>query len=283
MSSEIEWFGMNCTIPDGWEIVQHSTDAEKGSLGFVDRRYQRAQLNWRRVTGKPETNRMMQDLKSRDRSHFPDAEVSATFRLQQWTGYYRTTDRECITRAGTYDKKWQRWIDLVIIWPQGYNRDEEYTLLSGFKTRDYKNESVMRWRAFNMCFYVPKDWTLQGVLAGSIQKVFEFAHAHIMTRIIKRSIPQIWHDADLEHILRDENRSYNGTVTSCTYGTHEARCFRGREKQAHFRWLLGRRFYKDDVIWECPSAYAIYQISSVAREFVRDAAAQVTLQCHGAS
>lgn len=274
---------MNFMVPDEWEIVQHSTDIQKGRMGFVDRRYQRVQLIWRTAESKPDIQRMFQDLKYSDKKRFPDAEISKNFRLQSWTGYYRSTEEELITHAGYYDKKWNRWIEAILMWPRGYNKDEEYLLLTSFKVNDYKNSTNMTWQAFGMHFTVPKEWKLREVIAGSIQKVFEFTHQEMISKVIKRSVPDAWRGGDMDRILLAESEEYRGETTECSYGRHTARCYSGREKQLHTRWLFGKRYYKYDIIWECAAHVAFFQVTMFTTHRKDDAAWPVSVECCRAS
>lgn len=283
MHQHIDWFGMSFTVPREWEIVRHSTDKNRGRLGFVDRWNQRAQLTWRHVERKPDIGRMFKDLRSRDRARFSDCRLSKTFKLNGWTGYYRATARESITHAGRYDKRGDRWIELVLVWPREHDQDQERLVLESFAAREYGTpETRAQWSAFGLSFSVPGEWELRGVLAGTIQKVFDFSHAGGTARIVKRSIPRAWEGGDIHKVLRGDSTGYDGEIRQCRHGKHTAVCFEGRERRMHPRWLWGKRYHRHDLLWECDANRALFQIGSIAHRGSEHAAASVALSCCGA-
>ncbi len=258
----VRWLGMSMWIPDEWEIVRHSVREERGQLSFVDRRKQRLQVAWSACSRRPDTKWVFDDFRARDKHRTPDCEIDENFQFEKWTGYHRTAEGQTLTRAGMYDHKFKRWIDVAIPWNDSLDEDFEKELLHNFRTVG-PDKGRNRIDAFDIHLDTPESWVLSKAEVGPAETVFTFDSGRGEVKVRRRAMPEAWFDGHLEHLLqRSTAGKWRGSYSFRSSRLHETCAFEGREKQFSPRWFVQRRTLREDRAWLCPESNAIFQVTS---------------------
>lgn len=259
----IRWLGMGITIPDDWEIAKHSVKVDRGQLSFVDRRHQRLQVGWTACKRRPDEKWIFEDFRARDLHNYPDCELGPVFRFEKWTGYYRQVDGKGLTRAGTFDRKLNRWIDVAIPWGAHAARDEEFEKQFLHNFRFVSPEQGMQHiDAFDIHVSVPESWVLTRAEVGPADTIFTFSTGRGEAKVRRKAMPEAWFDGHLEHFLAGEIGDWKGTLSFSSSGVHEICESHCKERTFHFRWLTGKRKARTDWAWHCPENHAVYQVTT---------------------
>ena len=258
----IEWLGMAFFVPRDWEIVRHSVRCEAGRLTFVDRRAQRLQLGWVRCRSTPAVDRMISDYQARDQ------EEDAGYRFRSvergiFRGYRRVGGPMPLTRAGTFDEKGKRWIELTIPWHERYDAGLERALIDGFDLVAPGEEAV-RWRAFGLTAEVPPGWRLHRarVWPGETELRFRMGKGEAQLRRIKSL--EDWFDGNLLAFLRRQIKGRCVAERAGPAGSPaEARAFESWEDVPPIRRWLGFQRRRRDLAWVEQGGDAICQVSTM--------------------
>ncbi len=278
--NEIEWLGMRFCVPPDWEIVRHSPSGKSGSLVFVDRRRQRMQLSWTECPSRPDTVRIFEDFRARDRAEVPDCTLGEIFKRKQWKGYRRGSDGNVLTRCGLYDRKNCRWVDLVLLWGSQPDEKLEAQILDSFCTH-CPVLRPMRWQAFRLDMESPPLWELETAEVKPGRVSMAFRHKTARASVTRLGAPDAWFDGHVENFLRRQVGDVEGRFGIRTKEGHEACTFVGKERHFHLRWLVGRRHVRSDVAWHCPQCHAVFQVMTMAPGKVTVKPEDFTVNCCG--
>jgi len=276
----IEWLGMQIHVPADWEIVRHSVNQHAGSLIMVDRRRQRMQLSWTECASPPDEKRIFEDFRSRDLKENPGCKLEDVFQCGPFTCYRRITGPFVVTRAGMYDRRWRRWVDVAIPWPEGREEALEGRILESFRTAQ-RDAKTMRWRAFRLDFLLPSQWRLCAADVRPGRVTMSFEHDGITAAVTRVGAVDGWFDGHLDHYLKKQVDNAVGTYTISKRGQHEACVFTGKERRFHPRWLMGRRRVRSDIAWHCPDSKALYQVMIMGRAGADMLVDMVQVNCCG--
>jgi hypothetical protein len=260
-TEEIRWLGMRLIVPADWEIVRHSVRPEKGRLVLVDRRRQRLQLSWVR-TAAPAVDRALADYRSLDLAENPARTFSPGPSVGRWRGFRRHDGQAVLTRAGQYDPRVQRWIEIAVEWPDGLDADGEQAILESFTAfADEPN----RWRAFSLDVRTPPTWTLEQADVKPADAALTFREGARSARVRRLGACDAWYDGNLESFLRKEAVGGAKAATSPRQHNGHPACL-GESRLTRSRlgeWLgLGRP--RRDLVWRCPEADALFHVTTDA-------------------
>ncbi|MBD3422530.1 MAG: hypothetical protein GF398_20635 [Chitinivibrionales bacterium] len=256
-----QWLGLYFHTPLEWEIVRHGSKQDLGRLVFIDRRNQRMQLTWTACSGKPDVTRIFEDYRSKDREQYPECELSKAFRVAKWYGYHRTVDSKMVTRAAYFDKLYNRWLDVVLVWPDGYNQQTADLFFKSFKTVGSRN-GVMTWQAFETHFTVPAQWRLTSTEIIPARCTFTFEQDKDQLVVCRHAMAKAWFDGDLEKYVRSRSSYYRGSYSIGSVNNHEAAIFRGNERRLSIRWFAGNRYRRHALSWYCKAQEIVYSIET---------------------
>jgi hypothetical protein len=273
-----EWLGIGFWVPPDWEIVRHSPNRRAGSLVFVDRRKQRMQLSWTDCPREPDAEQVFRDLRSRDLEQVPDCALGERFTRGRWLCYRRAGEGKVLTRAGFYDKKRRRWLDLVLPWPDGHDEVLEKAILDSFRP-GRPSAKGMRWRAFNLDVQAPKGWELTTAEVKPARVSMDFENRGARATVTRIGVPEAWFDGHLENFLRRRVGETKGSFSIGMRGSHEACAFAGKERQFRPRWLVGKRYVRREVAWHCPKTHAVFAVMTAAPRKVHIAPEAFAVKC----
>jgi len=256
LDQEIEWLGLRWWAPAEWEIVRHSTRADRGVVTMVDRRRQRFELIWREVPTRPDLEQLLDNYRSRDLEHNPDFRFE-TFRSSGWLGHRRWGGRgKALTRGARYAPEAGRLVEMVLPWPGRIESRLEAAMLEGFEAIAPAAEA-RRWKAFDLEVRMPGAWRLSKVksLSGDLRLFFDLGpRAEAVLRRIKSA--HDWFDGDVERFVRRTFKNQDADPRGRIDLPH-------RSAEAHkleSRGWLRRRRWRRDLAWYCPSNEEVFHV-----------------------
>ena len=262
-SEEIVWLGMRLVVPAGWEILRHSVRSQKGRLVLMDRRRQRLQLSWVRMPTAPALDRAMADYRSRDLEEKADRTFSPLPSVGRWRGFRRHDERAVLTRAGQYDARLERWVEMAVEWPEGLDAELEERILRGFGVEG--EADGRRWRAFGLNVRTPPRWVLETADAKPADVTFTFREGRRAASIRRIGATEVWYEGNLEGFLRKEAAGMKVKVSAPKHNRHPACLGESRQTRSRLGEWLGLGRLQLDLVWLCPVAHAMFHVTTHAR------------------
>lgn len=257
----IEWLGMRLRVPRRWEIVRHSVRPERGRLTLVDRRHQRLQLSWAALERPPDFRRTFSDYRAREqekdeRRRFVDLPARAG-----WRGFRRTGPGEALSRAGRYLKELGRWVEIVLVWPDGVEPSLERRVLESFEA-EVLNGKPIRWRAFGLDVKTPAGWTLVDATVKPADSQLAFREGRRSGDVRRLGAADAWFDGNLSQWIQKEAGSEQTSLSPAHVRGHDACLAEGFDERGllpRLRWGRDRRL---DLVWHCPNRQALFQVTT---------------------
>jgi hypothetical protein len=153
------WRHIRFQLPDDWEMLQFSRDPSSGSCLFADRYSFRFELDWRKVPGPPDMDRVLSDYSSRLREE-KKIDGSRPVSAGEWKGIEARIDGILTTRFGRYFRTESCLVETVFLWPAGRDPALEQAVLSSFDECPAAYGSLRRWTAFGLDLLASSDLTL---------------------------------------------------------------------------------------------------------------------------
>jgi len=244
-------------------MLSFSRDLEAGRCAFADRHDFRFELNWRRVDGPPDFDRMLSDYAARLAGE-GDGQPRRCDK-GAWKGLSADVGGVRTTRFGRYFGDQGCLVELVFLWPAQHDCNLEDDCLSGFTTALHDGNRPQRWRAFGMDLLASRGLALSEV---TVQP----AHARLVfgrpTRgrceiFERRGLVQEWLDMPLGEWLRrtaPPGMRVEGErrLERRGHEIHEVRCTR---RLAPVRRALGLSRHFEAAAWICPRDSRLYSTS----------------------
>ncbi|MCC7204351.1 MAG: hypothetical protein IT441_04680 [Phycisphaeraceae bacterium] len=290
----IEWLGMAIDAAEDWEVLRHSTRRERGRLMLADSVCGRMTLAWAVCRNRPDSERLMQDYRSRDLEQDPDATFEPLEELGAWEGYrwQRGSDElpegseadadaelepetapvtvSLVTRAGLYEPVYKRWVEATLYWPGAMemaDRQLERRILGSFEVIE-PEQGLGRVRAFGVSVTSPKShedggWELEKVEARLGQVTLEFqGRGRQRATVRKLGATAAWFDGDAEAFLRRQMGSVRYDIEAVRYDGQNAWLARSRPRGEGYRWLL-RPDRRQDLVWANPRVEHLYHVTTL--------------------
>jgi hypothetical protein len=255
----IEWLGMLFLVPCEWEIVRHSLNTKAGSLILVDRRRQRLQLSWTECEKIPGESIIFSDFKSRDLVENPECEISCIQEFGRFKGYLRCSGTDVLVRAGTYDAKFKRWIDVAVPCFDEADKTIALQILESYASVR-SDDKYTRLRAFRLDIASPSQWKLASADVKPAMVTIRYEMKDASVEVARIGATDTWFDGNLESFLSGRISDASGSYMVKTRGLHEACVFSGRERQFSLRWFVKGRNVRTDVAWHCPESHAVFHV-----------------------
>jgi len=260
----IAWLGMRLAVPTDWEIVRHAVRPEKGRLVLVDRRRQRLQLSWVRTPTAPDLEQAMADYRSRDVEENPDRTFSPLASVGRWRGFRRHEEQAVLTRAGQFDPRLRRWMEVVVEWPDGLEAILEEKVLRGSGAAE-PDEHSAEWRAFGLDVRTPPTWVLQEATVKPADVRLAFRDGRRDATVRRLGAPDAWYDGDLEEFLHKQVVGAKVRASAREHNGHAACLGESRLARSRLGEWLGMGRPRLDLVWLCPAAHAVFQVTTRAR------------------
>lgn len=254
---EVDWLQMHFAVPVEWSIVRHGLRTGKGRLLLADRRDQRMQLSWTRCANPPDLTEAIRQYREKDRLEWPTGRFVDLTPATPWRGYRHYRDDSALTRAGRYESRLRRWIEMTLDWPHGCDTELETAILQSFRVPD---ESRPRWRAFGVDVHVPNGYQLARAEVKPARVTLRFENGRSELTVHRRGMVEAWSIAEGRTSLA---RQFGRTCPQFESGAvagHHACMAHGEEETVRIRRFLGQARQRCDAVWHCPSRHAVWHL-----------------------
>ncbi len=167
------WRNFGIELPDEWEMLQFSRGVDTGRCAWADRYQFRLELDWRKVAGPLDFERMISDYRSKLRDVEHMSEVERT-REAGWLGVRgRKGPVEQVRFARHFDEE-SCLVEIVLIWPESRDTRLEKAILRSVRAEPEGPGGFRRWRAFGMDLLVSPGLALRdcNVEPASVRMTF---------------------------------------------------------------------------------------------------------------
>lgn len=167
------WRHIAFNLPAGWEMLQFSSEFNRGRCAFADRYQFRAELNWSVVSGEPDYDRMISNYTSRfeQEKKLTDAE---RLKKSGWHGFSGIINGEPTSRFGLFLEPIGCLVEWVFIWPDARDPDMESEILAATRAMPLDREGLQPWRAFGLDMRLPPEAAFEGVTVQPAKVEFSF-------------------------------------------------------------------------------------------------------------
>jgi len=273
------WRNFGFELPDEWELLQYSRSLEKGRCAFADRYRYRLELNWRRVEGPPDTDRMLSDYLTR----LAEEGMQNGARDDQggWAGIVGSMEDETIARFGKHMASEACLVELVFIWPGKRDQELEQRVLESFHEISADSEGFRQWCTFGMELKTPPKAVLQSckVQAAMAEMTFADKGGRMVARFGRRGLVSDWQRESIDRWLtqwvagairvKTEHHASDGSGHDVyrVQGTQDGKGIRGRRVPC---WAEA---------WLCPNDGRLYSWLSIGQ--AEDSEGARPLNCCG--
>ena len=252
------WRGIEVSHPAEWEPGFLCGPDVSGRCVFVDRRFQRLEVQWRRVPREPDVTQMYDRL----RRSFRDRPTSALTGVTGWRGLVRHEEDGCIVHAGRHFADARCLVQAVLVWPQRRDRQVERAVLESIAPQD--KGPAAEWRALGLSASVPSNYELASCSnqVGRVTWEFHRRGRGLAGMSIERmAMEKYWLKTSLGDWLKTQlPPGYRpGRELSVNFGAHRGPQLHSRRTNP-LRWLLGLRISRVDLAWSCPTTGMVFRV-----------------------
>ena len=173
MNKPVEWIWrhIGVTLPPDWEMLQFSTEFNRGRCAFADRYQYRFELNWIVVKGEPDYTRMLSDYTSRLES---EKRLTGTEMIKKsgWHGFHGEMGGQLTSRFVHYLGGIGSLVECVFLWPEKREPDVEASVLASIRDYPRDVDGRHRWRAFGLDMHPPATAAVDGCTTQPARAVF---------------------------------------------------------------------------------------------------------------
>jgi len=167
------WRNFGIELPDEWEMLQFSRGVDTGRCAWADRYQFRLELDWRKVAGPLDFERMISDYRSKLRDDEHMSEVERT-REAGWLGVRGRKGPVEQVRFARHFGEESCLVEIVLIWPESRDARLEKAILRSVRAEPEGPGGFRRWRAFGMDLLVSPGLALRdcSVEPASVRMTF---------------------------------------------------------------------------------------------------------------
>jgi len=194
------WHGVEIRHPGDWEmIVASAPEAEAGQCVFADRYWQRLDVQWRRLSGRPSMNILLEKFRSdhikrvkKAKAAGDDPEADLTplpAPIGEWDGFIIGKAGGNLLRVLRIDEEMNLLLEASVFSPKGRrNTTLERDVLAGITALPV-HDSLERWRAMGLDVTLGKQFamTLNRPMAGQIHWEFDDKAENHSPLIVERT------------------------------------------------------------------------------------------------
>lgn len=253
------WLGMAVDVPTDWAIVRHAVDTEKGRLVWMDRRRQRMQLSWLACPSRPEMRQVIADYRNMDLEFDEDVQFAKLPKINDWIGL-RSSGKRCLTRAARYEAHADRWVELVLEWPDKVDARVERHVCESF---DMTEVETGHWRAFGVDMTVANDWELLRVDAMPADVSWLFSRPKQELIVRKLGMLPTWFDGNMRMFVQRQLKDQPVTFSDIVVNGHTAVMAQSREPAARVKRWVGQQRRRHDCVWQCEQQQTLWQVTRI--------------------
>lgn len=259
------WQGLSVALPLDWEMLQFARDPEVGRCVFGDRYQYRFELDWKRVHGAPDMERMVSDYRAklaadglrevRPLGHSP------------WLGTHGLDGEREICRYGMYSAESRQVLEAVFLWPprEQARPSLEGRVLDSLRVLPVLADGRRCWQAFGMTWHVPAATVFASceVAPAQVEAVFALRNDRGQATFSRRGMVSEWLTVPVSEWLEQSMPAgyVRETLTQAGQSGHEVcSLVARRERSVLSDWRHGRRRYEASA-WICPRDRRLYCVS----------------------
>ena len=270
------WHGVEIRHPGDWEVtVASAPDADQGQCVFADRYWQRLDVQWRRLTGRPTMNILLEKFRSdhikrvrKVKADGDDPKADLTpldAPIGDWDGFLIDTAGGNMLRVLRIDEEENMLLEASVFCPKGRrNTALEREVLAGI-TPLPSEDSLDRWRAMGLDVTLDKSFkmTLNRPMAGEIHWEFEDKAEGYSPLIVERM-------AMAEHVMgrslpdwMPQQLPANSTVVSQfaeTINGHLGQTIISHAPYGRLGGVKVNRNVRIETAWVCPMENRLYRL-----------------------
>lgn len=283
------WRGIELNHPPAWEITATTAGTTPARLIFSDRYSERLTVQWRKLNAMPDLKRVLDRQRNRDTTieeatDLPSGWVGTVQPLDQESTpkqpeetkiekkYSAETDKKgrkktaltqsVITHLGRFFQEDGILIEVILSWPDSYDKSLEAVILESIKPIPANLKNVM-WEGMGIRADVPKSYTIESI--GSQNGLMEWNLSDTPKRILKiqrMALPDYWLKSSLSAWLKNEvAKEVDITnVRDIEFNGHKAVEIISRQRTALLKRLIGWRNYRVDIAWLCELENRVYRM-----------------------
>jgi len=254
------WREIEVSHPADWEAGFLSAADAPGRCAFVDRRYQRLEVQWRKVQREPDLRQMYKRIAKSfgDRDHPTSALVGAA----DWEGVVRRERAGSVVHAGRYFRQGNWLVQTVLVWPGRRDRRIELGVLRSIAPRPAG--PTRRWRALGLSVLAPAAFELASCENQVGRVTWEFrrpGRRAVAVTVERIAMSRYWLKKPLGDWLKTQLPSgYVVTAERTTrLAVHDAVELHSWQRNP-LRGALGLRTRRVDLAWTCPAVQRVYRV-----------------------
>lgn len=256
------WQGLEFGLPEDWEMLQFSRNPEAGRCAFADRTQFRFELDWKRVPGRPDFDRMLSDYMNKlvgdgmKRGQLVDH--------NRWRGLEGEVDGQWMSRYGWFAENRSFVVECVLLWPDRKDPVLERKILDGLRESSAEADGAVHWRAFGMDVRAPAGWRLTECVVEPARAELTFAdgrHKRTEAKFCRRGMVPEWLHTPVDRWLRiqaEQTFQRLSDTEKRTDRNHEKVLIRGMKRGPG---LLARPRPARLEAWICPRDGRLYSLA----------------------
>lgn len=257
------WRNFGVRLPSDWELLQFTREESAGRCAFADRHQFRLELDWRVVPAPPDFERMLSDYRSR----LVELGMKRVQNVSRkgWLGVTCEGPEGVTTRFGRHFPGESCLLELVFIWRNGRNLEEEATVLDSVTEEPVHEGCLRRWRAFGMDLLVTSGLALDRCVVepAHAQMVFSKPGGGVMESFARHGMVTDWLTGSIEDWLMNRApRSVSAARAGSSHVEgHSIAKVCGSQRAAGVDGIMGRRMHYESEAWKCPVDGRLYSVS----------------------
>ena len=258
------WRNFRFYLPVQWEMLQYSRNPERGRCAFADRYQFRFELNWRKVPGPPDFERMMSDYHAKLAGKEKRKQVKR-IDIENWNGIEARTGKLLTSRFGRFFRSESCIVELVFTWLGQKDINLIQQVLASFAEEPEHQQLFRRWCAFGMDFLVSKDLLLEQcrVEPSTVQMIFAKSATRQQESFARYGMVKERLHISVGEWLCDQLKKFAAPapVTTYTVNTHKIEYTNCKKRIQGLRGIMGAQLRHDAAAWICPQDGRLYHIS----------------------
>jgi len=258
------WRHIRLSLPGDWEMLEFSRQPEEGRCLFADRHQFRLEFSWRLVEGPPDFDRMLSDYQSRLVEQ-DGLEDPGRVRVESWHGLTGRQANGPVSRFGNYLATAKCVVELVFLWPETRDREEEQQILGSVTEDPPDHNDRQRWRAFGLDLNASANLPLRECKVCPAQAQMTFAEEDspdVVEHFERLGMLDAWFkDTIHEWLVGKVPDAAKETDTTRKYiGTHDLALVSAvLPARLPLPGRAGRRY--DAAAWICPADGRLYNVA----------------------
>jgi hypothetical protein len=264
------WRHLRVELPPDWEMLQFSRDLAVGRCAFADRYQFRLELDWRRVDGPPDVERMVSDSVARLQA---DPAASGVERLGggRWPGIVATVGGALTTRFGGYVPEERCVAELVFLWSEaGRDAGLEAEVVGSVRAEPARADGSRRWRALGMDLLASAGLALASCRAEPARASLLFASdgGARQEKFQRLGLVEAWLDGGVDGWLAGQLPKGGRAQAQrpAQIAGHEVALLAGARRVPRLGGFVSRPAPLAAAAWQCPRDGRLYCLSVTGRE-----------------